>query len=572
MLSRTFLTILLSTTFFFLVATCKTTTTTEPVPSEDADNAEQPVEEPVEEQAAQEAKEAKESASTAEENAPFSEELMPIPLDDSGQPRSLTMEETVRLVLRNNNTVRLQQLEIIKADTDLIKEEAKYKPKIDFKAQNYQKTDKTLPSTIFTGTKIQQNTFTAGMDWAFKTGTFMRIEGSDTRYDSNAGEGSIALTNSLLASLAQPPIHTGSVSIKLQQELLKNAFGYSQKRLSEIARKQSLLKREQLEYQLTGLVVQTMIDYWNLAIAEQEVRTARLLLNNTRNIRNITRQKLNIGLAEGFELNQWNALVSSAEIQVEAAELNRDTMRRDLLRTLNLDPNLKLSGATDLMETLPDDIDLQKDTDYALQHRPDLKAIDKQLEIARLSTELADNNLLPTMRIGGSYASRDWGRHGSTAFNAVPDGIYPETGIEFYMEYPLWNEEARVEARNARITLKQLTIQKAEITRQVKDEVAQGYEQIRVSYQALQKARNALRQTEAFYYGLVNGYRRGRFTAVAVKNALDSLVQARQALTRATIQYNIALVRYDMIRNRIFPKYNIDIDEVISRMENRIQR
>jgi outer membrane protein TolC len=466
--------------------------------------------------------------------------------------------------------VRLQQLEIIKADTDLRKEEGKYTPKVDFKAQNYQKTDKSLPSTIFSGTKISQNTYTAGVEKLFESGTFLRLEGSDTRFDSNAGEGPAALSNPLLSRLAQPPVHTGAVSVILQQELLKNAFGYSQKRLNEIARKQSMLKREQLEYQLTGLVVQTMINYWNLAIAEQEVTTAKLLLNNTRNIRDITAQKLNIGLAEGFELNQWNALVSSAEIQVAAAELNRDTLRRDLLRTLNLDPELKLTGATDLIKDMPSDINVERDIEHALQNRPDLKAIDKQLEIARLSTELADNNLLPTMRIGGKYSSRDWGRHATTAYNAVPDGSYPESAVEFYMQYPLWDEAAKVDARNARIALKQLTIQKAEITRQVRDEVMQGYDQIRVSFQALQKAQNALQQTEAFYFGLVNGYQRGRFTAVAVKNALDSLVQARQALTRASIQYNISLVRYDMVRNQIFKKYNIDINEVIYKMENRL--
>ena len=500
-----------------------------------------------------------------------SNELLTIPVDASGQPRSLTMEETIKLVLQNNNLVRLQQLEIVKADTDLIKEEAKYTPKIDLKAQNYEKTDKMLPSSIFSGTRITQNTYSAGIEKLFESGTFLRLEGSDTRFDSNAGEGIAAMSNPLLSQLAQPPMHTGAVTVSLQQELLKNAFGYSQKRLNEIARKQSALKREQLEYQLTGLVVQTMVSYWNLAIAEQEVTTAALLLRNTRNIRNITAEKLGVGLAEGFELNQWNALVSTAEIQVSTAELNRNTMRRNLLRTMNLDANLKLTGATDLIETLPTDIDVKADTQYALEHRPDLKAIDKQLEIAKLSTELTANNLLPTVRIGGKYSSRDWGRHGNTAFYSVPDMSYPESAVEFSVEYPLWDKGAKVDERNARIALKQLSIQKEEMTRQIQDEIVQSHDQIRVGFDALQKARVAHRQTEAFYLGLVNGYQRGRFQAVSVKTALDSLVQARQAMTRASIQYNIALVQYDMVRNRIFSNYNIDTDQIINKMAQSVK-
>lgn len=499
-------------------------------------------------------------------------DVMQIPLAADGNPRALTMEETIRLVLTNNNSVRMQQLEIVKSDTDLKKEESRYAPKVDFKASYGQREDKLLPATIFQGTRIQQNAYTAGVEKVFESGTYARVEGSDTRFDSNAGEGLTAMSSSLLSQLAQPPMHTGAVSLMLQQELMKNAFGYSQRRLMEIARKKALLQREQLEYQLTGLVVKTMVDYWGLAIAEQEMVTAKLLLNNTTNLRNITAQKVGIGLAEGFELNQWNALVSSADIQLKTSELNRDKQRADLLRTMNLDPGTRLTGATELIQVFPSDIAVKDDVEFAIKNRPDLRAVDRQMELTRLSAELAENNLLPTVRIGGKYSSRDWGRYSDMAFNAVPSLRYPETGVEFYVQYPLWDEGAKVDARNARVAMRQLQLQKDEIYRQVRDDISLGYDQLKVAFDSLEKSRYALQQTEAFYYGLVVGYQRGRFTAVSVKNALDALIQTRQALTRATIQYNIALIRYDMARNKIFVKNNIDISDVITRLENRIER
>lgn len=571
MLSRIIRTVLLSGFVLPLVFTCRSQgSKQEPSPARDSNITEARSSEAPDPQAPVAAE--RTPAPGQEQSGLTLFDQMKIPLDQAGNPRPLTMEETIRLVLSNNNTVRLQQLEIMKSDTDLKKEEGKYAPKVDFKSQYYQKEDKLLPSTLFQGTKIQQNTYTAGIEKLFESGTYARIEGSDTRFDSNAGEGVMAMANSLFASMAQPPMHTGAVTLQLQQELMKNSFGYSQRKLYEIARKKSLLQREQLEYQLSNLVVKTMVDYWSLAIAEQEVVTARLLLNNTTNIRNITAQKVGIGLAEGFELNQWNALVSTAEIQVKTSELTRDNLRRDLLRTMNLDPNLKLTGATSLIETFPADVDVPADIAYALQNRPDLRAVEKQMEITKLSTDLAENNLLPTVRIGGKYSSRDWGRYPDTAFSAVPGLRYPETGVEFYVQYPLWDEGARVDARNARIAMRQLMVQKEEIRRQVRDEIVQSVDQMRVAFDSLGKARSALQQTEAFYYGLVTGYQRGRFTAVAVKNALDALVQARQALTRALIQYNISLVRYDMVRNKIFVKYHININDIIFRLENRMEQ
>lgn len=490
-----------------------------------------------------------------------------IPTGPDGKPKPLTLRETIKLVLDNNNSVRIQQLEILKSDTELLKEESKYTPKVDFTYQSLVRKDVPTPQTLFSGTQTNQDAYILGLEKLFETGTYFRVEGSDTRFDNNAGEDVTALFNPLISSLAQPPLHTGALKVILQQELLKNAFGYSQRRINDIKRKQSQIQREELEYQLAQLTVKAMVDYWSLSIAEQELQTAQNLYRNTANIRAITAQKLGIGLAERFELNQWNALLSQAAIQLDQANLDRDAKRRELLRTLNLDPDLQLTGATDLVQDPPENTNRERDIQQALDSRPDLAVIRKQMEIARLSRELADNNLLPSVKIGGSYASRDVGRQAETAFYHVPRGTYPEMTFQFKVEYPLWDEGARVDARNARINLKQLSLREKEITRQVEDDIRNGYDQTRAAYRAVNQSRNALYQTQAYYNGLVVRYRQGRFSADAIKQALDQLVQARQAYTRALINYNITLLRYDLARDVIWQKYNIDIDAVIDRMK-----
>ncbi len=489
-----------------------------------------------------------------------------IPLAPNGKPRPLSMKQTIQLVLNNNTSVRIQQLEILKSDTELLKDESQYTPKVDFSFESYVNKQKQTPSTIFQGTQTNQDTYTAGIEKLFRSGTYFRLEGSDTRLDTNAGEGSAAQSNSLLSQLAQPPLHTGAVRILLQQELLKNAFGYNQSRLTDIRRKQALIERERLEFELAQLTVSAMVDYWTLAIAEKEVDTSRDLLQNAAYIRGITAQKTGLGLAEPFEVNQWNAVVAQARARLQQAELDRDTKRRDLLRVLNLDPNLQLTGATELIETAPPEVDLQQDIQNALATRPDIRIIRRQLEIARLSEDIAENSLLPSITLGGSYASKDIARYSGSAFDAVPQGKYPEYSVQFKIEYPLWDEGARVEARNARINRRQLRLQEEQISRQVADDIRQSREQIKVAYRSVQEARIALANTQAFYNGLVRRYRQGRFSADAVKNALDALVQSRQALTRALINYNISLIRYDLARNAVFTKYEINIDEVIDRL------
>lgn len=476
----------------------------------------------------------------------------------------LSLQEVVQLVVQNNNTIKLQKLELIKSDTDLKKEDSKYAPTIDFKFQSYEKIDKQLPQTIFQGTKINQDTYSVGIQKLFESGTFFRIEGSDTRFDSNSGENALALTNPILQQLKQPPLHTGTIKILFQQDLLKNAFGYSQKRLNEIARKKSLIQKEQIELQLSGLIVKAILDYWNLAISELEVKSAKGLLNNVNLIRNITYQKFQFGLAEAFELNQWNAVYSQTEIALNLAELNKETQKKELLRSLDLDSSVEISGSSELQKELPKDINLQEDIEYALKTRQDYKAIEHSYEIARLSKELASNNLLPSMKIGGQYSTRDFGRYSGSAWDKVYNGKYPEKAIEFSIQYPLWDEGAKVDERNAQIALQQLEIQKKELQRKIKDEIELGYKQIQTAYDSLKKAENAYNQTYNFYTGIINGYRLGRFNTTIVKNALDALIQAEKGYNQSLINYNIVLVRYDLLRNKIFEKFKIDLNKILN--------
>ena len=490
-----------------------------------------------------------------------------LPVGKDGKPKRLTMEETIHLVLENNTMARVQRLEILKSDTELLKDESKYAPILGMGYQGSEKKDKQLPSTAFSGTKTNIDRYYANISKLFSSGTYFQVEVSDTRYDSNAGESLTAqMSSSFASSLAQPPLHTGALTVALRQELLKNTFGYNQRRMNEVARNNSLIKRQEVTYQLSQLVVQAMIDYWLLAIAEENMKTSQVLLDNSKNIRNITIRKQGIGLAEAFEINQWDAIVANSESRKSSAILDRDSKKRNLLRTLNLAPSTEISGETELIETIPKDIDLQKDIKVALETRPEYKNLKLQKENAEKIHELAKNNLLPSVSVAGKYSSRGYGRHANTAYNEVPDRVYPESSVEFKVEYPLGDEGAKADSRNAEIVLRQISIQENEMRRRIEDDVRESMDRISSSHLALVKSKEALTHTENFYKGLLMRYTQGRFTAETVKNALDALVQARLGYMQAKINFNISLVRYDLARNKIFEKNHVDMDKVLDKM------
>src|SRR6185369_6232482 len=99
-----------------------------------------------------------------------------VPVGPDGKPTPLSLEQIVHMVLDNNNIVRIQQLEILKSDTDLMKEESRYSPKVGAAYEGVEKQDKTTPSSIFQGDHITQDKYSAYINKLFSTGTYFQVE------------------------------------------------------------------------------------------------------------------------------------------------------------------------------------------------------------------------------------------------------------------------------------------------------------------------------------------------------------------------------------------------------------
>lgn len=89
-------------------------------------------------------------------------------------------------------------------------------------------------------------------------------------------------------------------------------------------------------------------------------------------------------------------------------------------------------------------------------------------------------------------------------------------------------------------------------------------ERIRITYDVLVESKKNLEQAEKFYTGILPRYRFGRTTSVNVKNALDLVAQARYGLMQAKVNYNTALVQYELSKGTLFQKYGMDAEEVLN--------
>lgn len=398
----------------------------------------------------------------------------------------------------------------------------------------------------------------------------MKLEASTTRFDSSAFEDP-RTTPSSLAILAIPPQYTSALTITLSQEILKYSFGKTQKEKEAILRQNTVIKREELIYILSQLVVQTLIQYWSLNIYDSNVKTLQDLESNTRNIRDLTTRKRNLGLSEGFEVNLWNSILSQTAGNLEKAKVSRKEAERNLIRILNADPSSKIEGVTDLQENVPTDFNVEKDYIYALEHRTDLKNLRKQREIAELNLKIKEAEDMPSLKLSGGYSTR--GQNIVSPQQNIMDtnrGVasfkYPEAYAAFQFSYPLWDKGIKADIRNAKLDVENLEKKEAELKLSIKEELENRYATILAGKDILEGSQKRREEANRFYRGLSERFRQGRFTAVAVKTALDNVIQSELQVTQAKIQLNVDILRYELAKNHIFEKFGVNVNDIIDRL------
>lgn len=479
----------------------------------------------------------------------------------------LTLKEAVQKAVENSPEVKSNVYELAKTDTGFLKSQSKYSWRLIGGVDSQKQVLPDNQLNFFSGTKISNDKIFAGVEKIFMTGTYFKVEASTVRFDSNAFEDPIRNAGSFRA-LALPPLYTGAITVTLSQDILKNSFGVQDRNLQKILEHQSEIAKLDISYKLSNLIVNTLVSYWSYVVSDSSLKTYEQLQRNTRNIRDLTVQKTKLGLSENFEINQWNALLSQTESQMERTKLEREENRRKLARVLGLPNDAELGQISDLREEVPSDINLEKDTEFAFQNRNDWKALNLRKEIVAMSEKTAQDNALPSVKLNLIGSSK-----GQTL--AAPQNNYLDTGEgvmsrKYYeatanlrVTYPLGDTGVRADLRDSKVSSMQVSLAEQDMRREIEDDLKIKYETVLVGHKILLNATKTRKQSEAYYGGLYNGFRQGRFNAVAVKNALDTLVQNQLAETQAKINFNIDLLRYEIAKNSLLQNYEIDIDQLV---------
>ena len=480
----------------------------------------------------------------------------------------LSLEQAIGIVLNQNLTLQSAKYDVIMSDTAYEKNMNKYG--MDFNLEGGYLDQETPPtgSTLYSPTKLEQWDAAAYLSKKFETGTVISGGIKETYMKSNAsglylvpnGTGANDVYEVSSDQWHQKP----SLFVSIQQELLKNAFGFSERKQNNISENSVKMQRAAIINQLSGLVVSTLTDYWNITIQKSAVNTAQAALDSNKRVRDIIARNAKYGLSEAYDMNQYNSLVANSESNLKAAEQRYHEAVRKLLRTMNMPPETSVTGVTNLVDDMPvlDEEDALK---TAFAKRVDYKNAELSLENAKMDLGVQENGVLPSLMVSLNVSTQGSGDTDQVAdaHNDAFTGEYPTWQARAKLTYPLDNREAKANLRNSNLKYKQAELNLKNIKLEIRDDIINKMEQVKVQHEMLMKARTANSEAELYYQNVLKRFEQGKVTSVTMKIATDYMVQSRQQALNALVQYNVTLLLFDLAKNEIFERYHVDVEKYL---------
>ncbi len=368
---------------------------------------------------------------------------------------------------------------------------------------------------------------------------------------------------SLFSGMSGPAnAHKPMVFVSVHQELLKNAFGYSDRKLEEILKNASNMKKEAIIFQLSLVIVQVVGEYWNTVISKVSLENAEMQVKETKKVRDITARNVAYGLADDYTLRMYNSMLAGAEAKVVMARQKYREAVRSFLSTINVDENMEVTG-TAVFSNRYQAINVEEALKTAYEKRADYQIAVMSLDTAKLGLQVAKNGSLPSLKAEVNAGLNSEHERFDGAYGQIGSFKFPAIEGKLKLQYPIGDQDVYTQERNARFKVKQAEIQLQKYRRKVKDDIMNSTDFIEASYRLYQKGMEARKQSELFYQGMMRDLGMGRLSSAVVKNALDAMVQSREMELQALVGYNISLLQYDVARNVLFEKYGIDVDKYI---------
>lgn len=345
---------------------------------------------------------------------------------------------------------------------------------------------------------------------------------------------------------ARNPVWEQEFTLRVTQPLLRN-LGIDTN-LTQIRIAQHTLDSSYYNFynKLLTVLYNVQKAYWDLMNTRENYELYRKSLGLAQNLYNITMERVKVGSlavadsldAERNVASKLDSLVN-AEKQVENAE---DSLKQ-LLYPLDLDyyKNVRIVPTEQpLFQEV--ELDLDKELQYALEHRPDLQQSKLSLQSSSLQVGYDKNQLLPSLDLVASMGL--WGSGTSTgrSWNPIRERDYPRWQLGVTMEFPLGNRAANSRYQKSVAEREQLMAKHRQLENTVIVEIRQAMRDLKTSIRRVGTARKVRELAEKQLQNEENKFRAGLIALFQVQDTEQTLTAARISEVTALFDYQRARI------------------------------
>ena len=485
----------------------------------------------------------------------------------------LTLRDAIVLTLMNNTGVRIQELSVETAKYGLLQVHAPFDPRVTggFTAQRA-----TVPTTDELKGAETLNTLA-------QTTTLSYIQTLESGTNLIIGFNASKLSTNSTFSFLNPSVNTG-INFAFDQPVLRNGWWFANRAPIVIARHNLRATRATFEAQVAGSIQVAVTQYWDVIRQRGRLDVARKLQDAAEVTYRRAKRSLELGALPPLEIYQSESQVASRRvltIQAEYALKEAEDQFRFVLGA-NSDPYFRALDL-DLTESphVPEElltVDEASALSQAMSGRPELEAAQQSLAGDEVGIKLAHNQLLPDLRIGGSYASNGVGGNLYDTTTVPPQLIsrgglgdsfgqvfgfgFPTYGFTVSLDLPLRKRGAQAELGDALVARRHDLYSRRQLQEQITLDVANAVHQLEQSKLGLAASRLSLDLAQKNLNAEQRKYDLGEKRIDFVLNAQTAVAEAELSLVQAEIGYQIALVAVDHATGNLIDSYRVQIAEL----------
>jgi outer membrane protein TolC len=486
---------------------------------------------------------------------------------------TLSLEECILKAMKNNLSVAVELLNPELAKHSITKAKETFLPQFDLKFGNDHQESPPY-SWIQGETTITTKMTDYGVSVVQQIPTGGNLSLSLSSYKSNTNE-SFQLIN---------PRFGSEIRLDFTQPLLKN-FG------PKVSRREILLAENELEIsdnELQSTLLETIYSvqeaYWNLVYAIENHNVKRQSLQLARDLVAKNKKEVQLGQLAAIEILNAEAVVAEREADLLQAEALIIRTEEELKVLINIGAEGDARLKTIVPQDKPDFAEVKASQEEALKQaldrRPDLKVIQKNIESNELKLSVARNQILPGLDLKFSYWSPGIGgdrliyQNGDifsgivvgsvkgAAGNSLGDAfklLYNNWNVGLTLSIPLSNFLTKADFAYAQTDLNQSQIKLKNLEQQVSLEVSDAVRTVETNAKRVDAYRVARELAEKTLEAEVKKLQVGRSTNYFVLDYQDKLAAARSNEVKAKIDYLLSVAKLDKFTGASLEKRNIKV-------------